>query len=86
MHADGASYKFSFSLDIPVSSYRGKHFKKLLLHAVANRVNMINQNKMSTLYLKRSPCCKRLGMITSQRNRSSLESTKFVKEIYFFKQ
>ena len=33
------SHKFSLSLDNPVSSYRGKHFKKLLLRAVANRVN-----------------------------------------------
>ena len=32
------SCKISLGLDIPVSSYRGKHFKKLLLRAVANRV------------------------------------------------
>ena len=36
------SFKFSFSLDIPVSSYGGNHFKILLLQAVANRVNAPN--------------------------------------------
>ena len=46
------SLKFSFSLDIPVSSYGGKHFKKLLLHAVANRVKgkILDEEEMKEVF------------------------------------
>ena len=47
---DDHSYQFSFSLDIPVSSCEGKHFKRLLLQAVADRAIYLDKTKFSKIW------------------------------------